>query len=96
MGLGYSHDELYPSGDWQFEGNKIVNTEPYWELYDLKNDPSEMNNVYSDPAYADIRSQLTKQLFELKEQYDDPDEDYPELYLLTKDYEVNNYETPKM
>jgi arylsulfatase A-like enzyme len=86
MGLGYSHDELYPSGDWQFEGNEIVNTEPYWELYDLKNDPSEMNDVYSDPAYAHIRSRLTKQLFELKKQYDDPDEKYPELYLLTKDH----------
>src|SRR5690606_33337185 len=26
-----------------------------WELYDLKEDPSEMKNVYDDPAYADIR-----------------------------------------
>ena len=83
-GLGYSYDEFYPSGNWQSEGNKIVDTAPYWELYDLKKDPSELDNVYADPAYAAIRRQLTKQLFELKRKYDDTDEKYPELYELTK------------
>ncbi len=28
-----------------------------WELYDLKHDPHEMQNVYNDPAYADIRQE---------------------------------------
>jgi arylsulfatase A-like enzyme len=31
---------------------------PEWELYDLQNDPEELNNVYDDPAYAQIREQL--------------------------------------
>jgi arylsulfatase A-like enzyme len=84
-GLGYSHDEFYPTGHWEFEGNKIVDSEPYWELYDLNNDPDEMNNVYSDPAYADIKDKLTLQLFELKIKYDDMDDKYPELHNLTKD-----------
>jgi arylsulfatase A-like enzyme len=32
---------------------------PEWELYDLVADPAEVNNVYHDPAYAEIRDQLT-------------------------------------
>ena len=29
-----------------------------WELYDLKEDPHELNNVYSDPAYAEVKKQM--------------------------------------
>jgi len=32
---------------------------PEWELYDLDSDPSELVNVYDDPAYAQIRDELT-------------------------------------
>lgn len=32
---------------------------PEWELYDLEVDPAELTNVYADPAYAEIRGQLT-------------------------------------
>lgn len=28
------------------------------ELYDLVNDPHEMNNVFGDPAYAKVRKKL--------------------------------------
>ncbi|MDW3217521.1 MAG: sulfatase [Acidimicrobiales bacterium] len=31
---------------------------PEWELYDLEADPDEVNNVYDDPAYAEIREEL--------------------------------------
>lgn len=31
---------------------------PEWELYDLELDPAEVNNVYDDPAYAEIRERL--------------------------------------
>jgi arylsulfatase A-like enzyme len=40
-----------------------------WELYDRKKDRYELNNVYDDPAYADIRSQLHRQLDQLREKY---------------------------
>ena len=45
-----------------------------WELYDLEKDPHEMNNVYDDPDYVDIRSQLHQRLNELRAQYGDSDE----------------------
>lgn len=45
-----------------------------WELYDRKKDPSEMNNVYNDPAYADIVKELKEQLKELRIKYKDSEE----------------------
>ncbi|MEX0314687.1 MAG: sulfatase [Allomuricauda sp.] len=45
-----------------------------WELYDRKKDPQEMNNVYADPAYADVVKELHKKLEELRVQYKDSDE----------------------
>jgi len=45
----------------------------HWELYDLKNDPNEMNNRYDDPSYTDIRSELHQQLVDLRELYKDSD-----------------------
>ncbi len=45
-----------------------------WELYDLKNDPNEMNNVINDSAYADIVVDLKKQLKGLENKYGDSEE----------------------
>ncbi|WP_298792939.1 sulfatase family protein [uncultured Allomuricauda sp.] len=45
-----------------------------WELYDRKKDPQEMNNVYANPAYADVIKELHKKLEELRLQYKDSDE----------------------
>ena len=42
-----------------------------WELYDLKTDPDEMQNVYSDPQYADVVKELTAELTRLRAQYKD-------------------------
>ncbi len=44
-----------------------------WELYDLKEDPSEMNNVYDDANYADVRATLHAQLDSLILKYQVPD-----------------------
>ncbi len=43
-----------------------------WELFDLKNDPSEMHNIYGDPHYHKVQSRLHKQLRQLQLLYDDP------------------------
>lgn len=45
-----------------------------WELYDLEKDPSEMNNVYDDPAYAEVKENMHKRLEELRAKYGDSDE----------------------
>jgi len=42
-----------------------------WELYDLEKDPSEMKNVYGDPAYADIVKELKAELKRLRRKYKD-------------------------
>ena len=42
-----------------------------WELYDLEKDPHEMNNVYEDPAYAEVKAQMHQKLDELVDQYQD-------------------------
>lgn len=33
-----------------------------WELYDLKNDPFEMKNVFDDPAYAQVKADMIAHL----------------------------------
>lgn len=41
----------------------------YWELYDLSADPDEMKNKYDDDKYAVIKTDLHKQLTQLRVQY---------------------------
>lgn len=45
-----------------------------WELIDRLKDPSEMKNVYDDPAYAEIKRDLHFQLDELRVKYGDSSE----------------------
>ncbi len=44
-----------------------------WELYDLKNDPHELNNVYDHPDYQDVVKKLQVQLDQLQKHYGDTD-----------------------
>ena len=52
-------------------GTKGGPTPPEWELFDLKKDPMEMNNVYNDPAYADIVKELKNELIKLRRELED-------------------------
>lgn len=45
-----------------------------WELYDRRKDPSEMKNVYNDPAYSDVVKELKARLAELRVKYKDSEE----------------------
>lgn len=45
-----------------------------WEMYDLKNDPDEMNSIYNDPKSADIQESLHTRLEELRVEFGDSDE----------------------
>ncbi|MDN5211361.1 sulfatase [Fulvivirgaceae bacterium BMA12] len=44
-----------------------------WELYDLKKDPSEMNNLYGQDEYHAITKSLKEKLSALQEKYQDTD-----------------------
>jgi arylsulfatase A-like enzyme len=43
-----------------------------WELFDLQEDPSEMNNIYGKPGTEEITKELMAELKRLQEYYDDP------------------------
>jgi arylsulfatase A-like enzyme len=45
-----------------------------WELYDRRNDPHELHNLYGDPAYAATAAALKQQLAALREKYGDSEE----------------------
>ena len=45
-----------------------------WEMYDLKEDSSEMINVYDDPTYKDIRNMMHERLKAMRKKYGDSDE----------------------
>ena len=42
-----------------------------WELYDLKSDPDEMNNIYGDPKFAKVRKRMENRLQHLVDYYED-------------------------
>jgi arylsulfatase A-like enzyme len=54
-------------------------TEPGWELYDLKNDPMELHNIYNDANYTHVIPELKAELLRLKIELGDSDETYLEL-----------------
>ena len=47
-----------------------------WEMYDLERDPQELNNVYENPAYLNVRSNLMRRLDELQKFYGESPETY--------------------
>lgn len=56
-------------------------TDDTWELYDLKNDPNEVNNLYGNPAYNSEIEKLKKELETLRLQYEVPDWIYEPPYV---------------
>ena len=43
-----------------------------WNLFDLERDPHEMKSVHDDPAYADVRAELSAEFTRLRKTYDAP------------------------
>jgi arylsulfatase A-like enzyme len=79
----YYHYYEYP-GSHMVKRHYGISTEKYklihfyydideWELFDLKIDPMEMKNVYNDPAYSSVRSDLHRKLSALMKKYKDSD-----------------------
>lgn len=44
----------------------------FWELYDLQDDPSEMNNIYGREGYEQVTAELKAEIERLQEEYNDP------------------------
>jgi arylsulfatase A-like enzyme len=58
----YKLIHFYGRGEGKDEGNDINCN----ELYDLKNDPNELNNLYGHAGYKDIQNRLQKRLDEYR------------------------------
>ena len=54
-----------------------------WEYFDLKEDPDELNNRYSDPAKASRIAKLKAEIEKLRSKYDDTDQ-----YINCKEYSL--------
>ena len=60
------------SPEWAAMFDKFYGRRPMFELYDLRLDPHEMNNVAEDPAYAAVRKEMTDRLFAILRETGDP------------------------
>lgn len=58
--------------EWEDHYNWVYGKRPKYELYDLKKDPFETNNVAEDPDYAEIRASLEKELMTELSETGDP------------------------
>lgn len=47
-------------------------TDDEWELYDLENDPNEVNNLYDNDQYAEVIEELKSDLQQLRDDYQVP------------------------
>ena len=64
-------NHLGPDGTKPVRGARPNVRDPFWEFYDLQEDPLEVNNAYSDPAYRDRIAALKRRIVELRNQYGD-------------------------
>lgn len=80
----YYHYYEYPHGWHEVKRHYGIRTHRYklihfyhdigvWELYDLENDPNEVQNLYGKPEYADVASKLKAELRALQKEYGDTD-----------------------
>ena len=81
----YYHYYEYPHGWHSVHPHYGVRTERYklihfygemdhWELYDLMEDPDELDNLYDDSEYAAVRTDLQDELRKLRLEYNDQSE----------------------
>lgn len=60
-----------PDGRTLVKGARPNVRDPFWEFYDLAEDPREVNNIYGDSRYSDRIRRLKLRLGKLREQYGD-------------------------
>ncbi len=80
----YYHYFEYPKGGHDVKRHYGIRTEDYklihyyfdideWELFDLQNDPDELNNLYNNLEYIHVVDSLTEKLNGLQQKYHDND-----------------------
>ena len=70
-------EAVYNKESW---GNDFSRHTPVaWEFYDLKKDPKEMNNAYSNPEYKKVIANLKEQLINMREDLNETDANYPHI-----------------
>ncbi len=63
-----------------------VPTPPGWEFYDLELDPEELHNRYDDPRYGDTIAKLKIELADLRREFSETDDDYPQIKAIVDTY----------
>ncbi len=80
----YYHYYEYPAGH-SVKKHYGISTDQYklihfyydideWELFDFRNDPMEMKNLYNDPAFESVKQDLHKRLKDIMAKYGDSEE----------------------
>ena len=67
-----------------YKGQK--QTPPAWELYDLRKDKAELNNVYDNPKYAKVRDRLKKQFARMRKRIGDDGSHHPECEKVIQEF----------
>ncbi len=83
-GHGVTRQEGVSDGEFKlirYYGNQAKGTD-YWELFDLTQDPAEMNNVYPSAAQAEKVAEMKTELQRLRDYYEVPDE---EVVMMTRE-----------
>ena len=52
----------------------------YWELFDREKDPGEMRNVFDDPTYGPVDTNLMQEVFRLRTEFKEPAQDDPKAF----------------
>jgi uncharacterized sulfatase len=76
-----SFKKIFKKASWNkpWDKNFLIETPAAWELYNLKNDPEEMNNVYGHPIYKKIEQDLKSQLQAIRAALNEEDDQYPHI-----------------
>lgn len=80
----YSHFETEPHYGIRTYTHKLICFDRInqWELYDLENDPMEMNNLYGQSGTDELTARLKEELYKLQSELDDKKDDrgeYPNI-----------------
>ena len=57
-----------------------------WELYDLQQDPYEMNNIYNNPENQNLIKELKYKLQKMRVEIEEDDSQYPEIQKIIEEH----------